>query len=211
MKALIACVLCIPALLASATALAQAERFTVVYGGDKVGRVDVDRTGDTLKIVFDVKNNGRGPTIAETLQLGGDGLPRQWRITGTTTFGSKVDERFELRGKRASWTDSTGKGSATLSEPAIYVGQSSSPWSLGLYARALLKDSDQQLPALPGGTITLEKSVAVPISGGPAAINTTAYALRGLDLQPADLLLDDAGNLFAFVTPESIVIRAGYE
>jgi imidazolonepropionase-like amidohydrolase len=211
MKTLTALALCIPALLSSAAAQAQAERFSVILGGDKVGRVDVDRTGDTFKIVYDIKNNGRGPTIAETLKLGADGLPQQWRISGTTTFGSKVDERFELRAKRATWTDSTGKGSATLSEPSMYVGQSTSPWSLGVYARALLKDADQRMPALPGGTVTLEKAAAVPVNGAPGALNTTAYELRGLDLQPSDLLLDDAGNLFAFLTPQFIVIRAGYE
>jgi imidazolonepropionase-like amidohydrolase len=217
MKTLIALALCIPALLSSAAAQAQAqaqaqtERFSVFSGGDKVGRVDIERSGDTFKVVYDVKNNGRGPTIAETLQLGADGLPQQWRIKGATTFGSKVDERFDLRAKRATWTDSTGKGSATLSEPTLYVGQSSSPWALGVYARALLKDPDQRLPALPGGTITLQKAAAVTVNGTPGAVNTTVYELGGLDLQPSDLLLDDAGNLFAFVTPDSIVIRAGYE
>jgi hypothetical protein len=211
MKTPTAFALCILALLSSNSALAQSERFSVITGGNKVGRVEVDRTGDTVKVLYDIKNNGRGPTINETLQLGADGLPQRWRIGGATTFGSKVDERFERSTKRATWTDSTGKGSATLSEPAVYVGQSSSPWSLGLYARALLRDADRQMPALPGGTLALEKGPTVAVNGSSGALNTTAYALRGLDLQPADLLLDDAGNLFALVSPDFIVVRAGYE
>ena len=211
MKTIIALLYCIPALLLGVTAQAQQERFTVISGGNNVGRVNVDRAGDTIKIDFDIKDNGRGPTIAETLKLGADGLPRQWRISGTTTFGSKVDERFTLSGQRASWTDSTGKGNATVNEPSLYVGQSSSPWSLGLYARALLRDADGQLPALPGGTLSLERGAAVAVNGSPGAVTTTAYTLRGLALQPSDLLLDAEGNLFAFVTPEAIVIRAGYE
>ena len=211
MKTLLALLYCIPALLLGTAAQAEQERFVAIFGGKNVGRVVVDTTGSSVKIDFDIKNNGRGPTIAETLELDASGLPKQWRITGATTFGSKVDERFTLSGKRASWLDSTGKGSATVTSPSIYIGQNSSPWALGLYARALLDDDDGQLPALPGGTLSLERGVTVPVNGQPGAVTTTAYALRGLALQPADLLLDRERKLFAVVSPDFIVIREGYE
>jgi imidazolonepropionase-like amidohydrolase len=212
MKKLAALLYCIPALLLGTTSQAQQERYTVISGGKNIGRLNVDIGGGTVKVDFDVKDNGRGPTIAETLKLGPDGLPTQWRITGTTTFGSKVDERFNLSGKQASWTDATGKGSATVSEPSVYVGQSSSPWALGMYARILMQDPNRQVAALPGGTLSLEPGVRVGVAGPEGAnLNTTAYTLRGLSLQPTDLLLDAEGNLFAIVTPESIVIRTGYE
>ena len=199
------------AFLLSTGAAAEAERFTVIFGGKQVGHVNVDHTGNLTRIDFDIKDNGRGPTIAETLKLGADGLPQQWTITGATTFGSKVNERFNASGKRASWTDSTGKGSASIAEPSIYVGQSASPWAYGLYARALLKDADGQMPALPGGTLRLEKGEALSVAGGAGSVEVNAYTLRGIELQPDDLLLDGSGNLFAYVTPAFIVIRAGYE
>ena len=211
MKTLTTLLLCMSTLLGSTQLAAQAERFTVIVGGDKVGRLDVDRNGDTYKIAYDVKNNGRGPTFAETLELGAGGLPVQWRITGSTTFGSKVDERFALSGKRAAWTDTTGKGSARVSAPTLYVAQTSSPWALGMYAKALLQAADGQLPALPGGTVNLDKGAAVPVKGAEGALDITAYALRGLGFQPSDVLLDSNKNLFAFVTPDFIVIRTGYE
>ena len=199
------------AFLLSTGAAAEAERFTVIFGGKQVGHVNVDHTGNLTRIDFDIKDNGRGPTIAETLKLGADGLPQQWTITGATTFGSKVNERFNASGKRASWTDSTGKGSASVEEPSIYVGQSASPWAYGLYARALLKDADGQMPALPGGTLRLEKGEALSVAGGAGSVEVNAYTLRGIELQPDDLLLDGSGTLFAYVTPAFIVIRAGYE
>ncbi len=213
MKKIIALFHCIPALLlcAHAGAQVQAERFAVITGGKTVGRLNVDPAAGGVRIEFDIKNNGRGPTIAETLQLDAEGLPQQWRISGTTTFGSKVDERFSLSGKRASWTDSTGSGSTTLKQPALYIGQSSSPWAYGMYARALMKQADAKLLALPGGTVSLQRSVKVVVNGTPESITTTAYELRGLSLQPIDLLMDPDGNLFAFITPDFIVIRTGYE
>jgi hypothetical protein len=95
--------------------------------------------GNRTTIDYNVKNNGRGPTMAETITFGPDGLPTAWTISGTTTFGSKVNETFKRDKSRATWLDSTGKGQASPKEPAVYVAQSGSPWSLQVYARALLK------------------------------------------------------------------------
>ena len=68
-----------------------------------------------------------------------------------------MDERFALTGNAATWTDPTGTGNATLTEPSIYVAQGASPWALGLYTRALLKDADRRMPALPSGTLRLDQ------------------------------------------------------
>lgn len=215
MKSFSAPVLCLAAFLLSAPAWADTETFTVITGGKKVGHLEADTAGDRTVIDFDIKNNGRGPTIAETIKVGANGLPQAWTISGATTFGNKVNEHFRLSGKRASWVDTTGKGAATVKEASLYVGQNASPWALGLYARALLKDADGQMAALPGGTLRLNKGEALAVEGKPEAeprtVQVTAYALYGIELQPNDLLLDGSGALFAYVTPDVIMIRAGYE
>ncbi|WP_414902033.1 amidohydrolase family protein [Sphingomonas flavalba] len=204
--------LCLSATLFAATAAGAAtERYTVIFGGKAVGHLTADTEGAKTAIVFDYKNNGRGPTMAETVSVDAQGLPTAWTISGTTTFGSKVSESFSRKGSRASWVDSTGKGSATVGEPSLYVAQGGSPWSVGLYARALLKDADHQMPALPGGSLRLEKGEAVAISGAPGVLSTTAYTLSGIDLTPDTFLLDDSGGFVAYLTPDFIIIRAGYE
>ena len=85
-------------LLASASpAIAQThERLSVVANGEKVGSVDAVRTGDHVAIHYDVKNNGRGPTMDEAIDLGPDGLPLRWTLDGKATFGGDVHERFEI-------------------------------------------------------------------------------------------------------------------
>lgn len=124
MKKYVAVAVALATFLFATVANAQSEQFTVIFGGKSVGHVTTDTKGSQTTVDFDIKNNGRGPTITEVLKLGADGLPRQWTIKGATTFGSKVDERFSLSGARANWKDSTGKGSATVSGPGLYVGQS---------------------------------------------------------------------------------------
>ena len=115
---------------------ADSVRYTAVFGGHNVGHVNVDIDGRKAKVDYNVKNNGRGPTMAETITFDANGLPVDWKISGTTTFGSKVDERFARSGARATWSDSTGPGKASPKDPTVYVAQSGSPWSNQIYVRA---------------------------------------------------------------------------
>lgn len=207
--------LLMPALLAmlaaSAGANAATEKYTAIFGGRNVGHMVADTQGDVTTINLDIKNNGRGPTIAETLKLDAHGLPAEWKISGNTTFGSKIAEQFSVAGKQARWSDATGPGSARLKEPSVYVAQGSSAWALGVYARALLRSPNHELPALPGGRLRLDAGEALSVNGTGGPVAVTAYALSGIDLTPAMLLLDASGKLFSFLTPDFIIVREGYE
>jgi imidazolonepropionase-like amidohydrolase len=207
----------IPALTLVLTALcttavaADSARYTVIFGGQNVGHVFVDTKAGVTKVDYNVKNNGRGPTMAETLTFGADGLPTSWTISGTTTFGSKVNERFNRDKRRATWLDSVGKGQASLKEPAIYVAQSGSPWSQQIYARALLAQPGLTMRALPGGTLKLAKGDSLDVQGAGGALKVTRYELSGIETEPDTMLLDAKGDLFASVSPEVVVVREGYE
>ncbi|WP_293882920.1 amidohydrolase family protein [Sphingomonas sp.] len=192
-------------------ATAGTEQFSVISGGKKVGHLTASRTGNKIVIDYDVKNNGRGPTIAETVSVDLRGLPTAWTVTGTTTFGSKVNEQFALSRNTASWNDSTGKSSVTVREPSLYIAQGASPYASGLYASALLKDPDMAMAALPGGVIRLEKGEAVAIAGTTGTLAATAYTISGVDLTPDTVLLDGRGAMVGYVTPDFIMIRAGFE
>jgi imidazolonepropionase-like amidohydrolase len=194
-----------------AAARAETRQYTVVTGGRTVGHVIADQAGSTITIDFNVKNNGRGPTMAETIQLGGDGLPLRWDIKGTTTFGSKVEEHFSRSGDKAGWTDSTGTGSAAAKSGALYVAQNGSPYSSQIYAQALLKAPDLVLTALPAGKLRLEKGETLTVNGKDGALQVTRYTLSGINTTPDTLLLDEKGVLFADVDADGIVVRTGYE
>ncbi|GAB2489501.1 amidohydrolase family protein [Arenimonas alkanexedens] len=199
--------------LASNLALAadREEHFVVISGGNAIGHVFATREGDQIKIDYDVKNNGRGPTMAETLTLGEDGLPVAWTITGSTTFGSKVDEQFARDGQQATWQDALGPGKQTVSSPMLYIGQSASPWALGLYARVLLNADERRIAALPAGEVSLSPGEPLQVGLGKDRITVRTYAVSGLELDPDYVLLDEHGELFAVISPGSVVIRKGYE
>jgi imidazolonepropionase-like amidohydrolase len=197
---------CLPSL-----ALADTFSYVFIFGDKNVGHLTAETKGDQTTIDFDVKNNGRGPTIAESITLDTAGLPTAWTVKGTSTFGSKIAEHFVRKGARGEWLDSTGKGHSTIHAPSIYLAQSSSPWANGVYARALLKVADKQLPALPGGVLRLEKGETLTVQGKDGPLEVTRYDLIGINLDPEMILLDANNNLFADVDASSILVRAGYE
>jgi hypothetical protein len=197
-------------MLGCGSALGATERFTAISGGKKVGHLVAATSGNKVSIDFDIKNNGRGPTIAETLTLGADGLPTAWTVKGATTFGSKVNETFSQAGGAASWQDSAGKGS-TAAGQRLYIAQHASPWALGLYARTLLRSGQDRLDVLPAGTLRLDKVATLDVTGTLGTLRVTAYNIGGIDLTPETVLLDSAGQLFAEVSPSSIVVREGFE
>ncbi|MDC8012554.1 amidohydrolase family protein [Tahibacter soli] len=203
----LALALCLPLSALAAEQVA----YTAVFGGRNVGHVKIDIDGRKAKVDFNIKNNGRGPTIAEAITFDDAGLPVDWKITGTTTFGSKVDETFARAGARATWKDSTGPGKASPKDPTVYVAQSGSPWSNQIYLRALLKRADLSMPALPGGTLRLEKGATLTVQGKGGPREVTRYDLSGIDTTPETLLVEADGTLFATVSPNAIVVREGYE
>lgn len=197
--------------LAPAAPAATTETFSVRLNDTTIGQLVATTTGDNVKVDLEFRNNGRGPTIAETITLGADGLPTRWTVDGATTFGNEVHETFALEGDVASWTDTTGPGTAAKSEPTLYIPQNGSPYALAVYARALLADADQTLPAWPAGALSLTPQGPVRVDGAGGPVETTAYALIGDDTDPTYFLLDGEGDLFATMSPRFVIIREGYE
>ncbi|MBU1756588.1 MAG: amidohydrolase, partial [Alphaproteobacteria bacterium] len=101
------------------SAVAETERYSVLANGEKVGFVEVEIEGREVDVTYDVKNNGRGPTMRERLVLDDSGLPKEWRLQGTSTFMNPIDEVFLREKNAARWTDGTGDGSMQLNEPSL--------------------------------------------------------------------------------------------
>ncbi|MEM9616936.1 MAG: amidohydrolase family protein [Pseudomonadota bacterium] len=187
------------------------ENFAVIIAGTRVGHLNVDYNGDETIVDYDFKNNGRGPTFAETLKVDEAGAPISWSISGNTTFGNAVEESYMLNGGAATWTDATGSDSGEVDEPTLYISQFASPYAAFVYARALLNDGDNRMPALPAGELRLTEMETLTVTGVDGEKAVTTYALTGADLDPDYFILDDEDKFFAYITPRFITIREGYE
>ena len=190
---------------------AETQRFVALTPEAKIGHLHATIDGAQVSIDFDIKDNGRGPTMKETLRLDAAGLPAHWRVSGTTTFGSRVDERFDVEGGKATWQDAVGPGEAPAAPGMLYIAQSGTPWALGLYARALLADDDRRITTLPGGELRLTEGESLEVGEGALRQTVRQVSLSGLDLDPTHLLIEADGDLFAVLSSRGPLIREGYE
>lgn len=201
------------ALAAFATpALAGTSEYRTISGDRDVGGLIVDHTGNKVTVTYDIKDNGRGPTVDETILLASDGSPADWKITGRTTFGNLIKERYARSGNGASWTDLSGPGKiAGKDAPRYYVAQNGSPLDRLMLAKALLADSDHAMAVAPGGTATLTERDRRWLEGPLGKVEVVTYELGGLSLNPTYVMLDSAGEPFGIVTARSIMARKGWE
>lgn len=186
--------------------------YRVLVSGEDTGHLIVDTEGDYISIDFDYKQNGRGPTFSETLKLDQRGFPIDWKIVGTTTFGSPVEEYFQADDNVARWRDATGPGDATYDDrPDFYINQSGSSYANSLLVRVLLKTPDGKTSVYPGGEASVVKRWTRVIESGDVKAEVTAYQILGLDTAPRLVFFDADNEYFGTASPRSAILREGFE
>jgi imidazolonepropionase-like amidohydrolase len=188
----------------------EAEVFTVLVGGTAIGQMEVTTREDGYSVDFEFRNNGRGPTLSETVTLNAAGLPTSWAVEGNTTFGNEVDERFDYADSEVSWTDATGSDTAVIEGGAFYVPQNASPYWMAIAARALMADDDGMLPAIPGGELRMSEIDRLQVSNGTETLDAIVYAMSGTSLNPTYFLM--TGDAFVgIITPGFALLAEGFE
>jgi len=188
---------------ASAAQAAAEYRYTMLFSG-RAGGEHVTRIADDGSIAtdFSYRDNGRGPDYKEKLALASDGTLRRFAITGKSTFGSLVDERFERKGDRAEWAGKVDHGSMKISGKALYVPIESTIEVTGIMVRALIHESTRKLPGIPGGELSIVKLTDTNVTNGKETRALTLYAVRGADLEPSYVWMTaDGERAFATIFP----------
>jgi len=187
-----------------ATVNAAERRWVVLVDNGKVAgeqTVTCDAQGDCRgRFVF--KDNGRGPEIDERWRVAADGTYDAYVATGTTTFGSKVDERFTRTGVEANWSSSTEQGRSAESTGRFYVPFNGGPASSEVLYRAAAK-AGGRLDLLPAGTLVQREVARLDLGEGAARKTVALVAQTGLGLTPSYLWVTtgDTPDFYAFVVP----------
>jgi hypothetical protein len=189
---------------AAATSQAAAEfHYTMLFSGH-VGGEHVTRIADdgTITTDFSYRENGRGPDFKEKLSLASDGTLRRFAISGKSTYGSLVDERFERKGDRAEWSGKVDHGTLKVSGKALYVPIDSTIEDTGIILRALIHEPTSKLPGIPGGELSVVKLSDATVTNGKETQVVVLYALRGADLEPDYVWMTaDGQRAFATIFP----------
>ncbi len=177
--------------------------YDVFFSGKKSGSLTTTiRDGGRRQVNFTYRDNGRGPDIDERITLLPDGSFRSYRQTGRSTFGAKLDERFDADGRQASWQSPSERGQRSLEGPAVYLPIYGSPEAIAVVVRATL-GAGGRLAALPGGELRGEKLATATVGAPGRQREVALYALFGSRLQPDYVWLESGGdgNLFAYIVP----------
>lgn len=200
-------------LLAVALAAAPASaRYDFLSGGKVVGSLVRTAAPGGVRVEYAYLENGRGPRLVETVRLDESGQVVAHEVTGTTTFGSKVEERFTRAGRRATWRTTADEGSSEVEGQASYLPIASTPESTAMLVRAALAHGGRAR-ILPAGEVLVERLRTLEVRGGSGPRRVSLYALTGLDFSPLFLWLDARGQLFAELepaTPPYGLIAAGF-
>jgi hypothetical protein len=188
---------------ASAAQAAGEYHYTMLFSGH-VGGEQITRIADDGSIVsdFSYRENGRGPDYKEILTPAKDGTLQRFAISGKSTFGSLVDERFERKGDRAEWSGVVDRGTMRVSGRALYVPIESTIEVAGLIASALIHEPSAKLPGIPGGELSIVKLTEAGVTHGSETRAVTLYAIRGADLDPHYIWMNaDGKRPFATILP----------
>jgi hypothetical protein len=188
--------------------------YNVLHAGKKSGAQKTVIQGDgKIHVSYSYRDNGRGPDIEEDIALLPDGTFRSYRQTGKTTYGAKLDERFSISGKRASWQSPAERGSQALTAPAVYLPGYGSPETSAVIVRATQK-AGGRIAALPGGELSSERLATTRVGTAGGEREVALYAIRGAGLQPDYVWLEaaEAMPLFANINVGgSHMVVAGFE
>lgn len=153
--------------------------------GHRAGQLVVETTagGETVAR-YDYKTNGRGPTTVERYRLAADGTPLSYRLSGTSEFGSEVDEQFERAGAQVRWKTRVDQGERPAAGPALYAAMGGSPAMDGVAARALARAPGRRLPLIPGGQLRQQVVDQLVVQVGGRAVPLQLLAHTGQGFEP---------------------------
>lgn len=189
----------------SALADTQTTKFLIfLENGKQAGEHVVQRDDSGLiKVDFIFKDNGRGPELKEEIRLGSDGLVKEFKVTGTSTFGAPINESFRRDGKQAQWHSTSEKGSKQVDGAALYIPLSSSFEIGSISIGALAASANNQLPLLPTGTLSQTKIAELEVTNGDKKQKVQLLAQTGIGLSPSFMwaTTGDKPRLFGIIVP----------
>lgn len=170
----------------------------------------VDANGEGL-LTLEVSDRGRGQKISNRLRLDAAGIPVKLHLTGHDYWKTPVDEKFEIAGGKAVWSNNVEKGEKQLSRPMFYYTLTGGHQELGLLAAALLRAPGHRLAMLPEGETSIERAGAARVTSKGRTVDLTLYAISGLGHEAFYVWMESPSLFFGRYDGFVTVVREGWE
>jgi len=180
---------------------AKVTRYSILLFGRPAGTQTTTVADDgRISVDFSYRENGRGPDFHEEIALAADGTPLSHRISGKSTFGAPVDETYERSDAGAQWNSLADHGIAKPTGATLYIPLDHSLEPQALMVRALTQASNHELPALPKGTVRLERLRETSVTSNGVQRTVALYAITGLDIIPTYVWMSEKPQLKLFAS-----------
>ncbi len=174
----------------------------------KAGEYSVTSFGNGhFKVNYIFKDNGRGPEIAEDIQIDSSGYMKSYKAIGSSTMGNTINEKFEVKNKLATWSSQSEKGTAPYTENAFYIPLNSSPHLQTMLIEALFKSNTKnklkKLKLLPSGELSMRQWTTLQVTSKNKNQKVQLISLSGLGLTPSFVWVTTGKNpeFFALIDP----------
>ena len=164
----------------------------------------------SLDVRFEFTDRGRGPKMRSTIGLDGAGFIANLQTTGYNYLKVPVNESFIARGGTAAWKNSAENETQPYRAPRFYVSMDGTPEEGAILVRAALRARGSALGLWPSGVTNVAAVQTLTLSNPTASRRVTMYEATGLDFSPAQVWLDDAGQLFMAGSVWGAVIPKGW-
>jgi imidazolonepropionase-like amidohydrolase len=188
----------------AAPAPAQQGKFTLHKFEQPIGEETwtLARDGDDLVLESKFKFTDRGSPVplSATLRTAADLTPRSYVVKGRVSRFSTIDTEVAIAAGKATVRE--GKESREVPVPAEFftIGSYAPVAVQMLLARYVVGHRiDRELPALPGGTVRLERRGNDKVRIGDQTLELVRYSVAGLIWGRESLWLDADGGLAALV------------
>ena len=142
--------------------------------------------------------NNREYTVDSQIQLDSEGRVVSQRVTGTSPFGSPIDESFVYENGEASWSTAGENGSVTTDTIAHYWPDTSAAFaSMPVLLRAAEVSIDGEVPLFPSGSARVERVTEVTVDTDGGSETLTLYAFSGIEFTPLYAWFDEDKELAA--------------
>jgi imidazolonepropionase-like amidohydrolase len=176
-------------LTAIAQAFAAEHTDKIFIQGNPAGTQTVKEEAGAFRVEYSYNDRGRGDHIIATWKLDAAGVPTEYQGSGNDYMKAAIEERFEIKGGKASWKNRSEKGEQPVTGEAFYLPMNAPPEFLAVLARALLKAPNHKLPLLPAGEASIEAAGKAKAGKG----ELTEYRITGLGFSPQATWMDNAG------------------
>jgi hypothetical protein len=199
------------ALTLSSAVAAQEVKYVFILAGNLAGVAVSKLEADGTRVYdFEFNDRGRGPKTTSRIKLDERGYPASVDITGHDYWKSPLTENFRREGTRATWSNSSEKGSAEVKSPAFYLSLNGAPQETELMVKALLARPDGRISLLPAGEARIQKITSAQAKAGERTREVHLYAVSGLGFTPSYVWFDNDRNLFAGLWGWSVLILEGW-